>query len=111
LATITAARPTGRFGIIQVDDSNVVTKFQEKEDDKFYWINAGFFVLEPKIFDYISDSENAAWEQESLRSLVSDHQLVAFRYDGFWKPMDTLRDKNDLNDMWNNNEAPWKIWK
>ncbi len=109
LATVTAVQPEGRFGMIDINDSETVTNFYEKPAGDGGYINGGFFVLSPKIFDYI-DNDQTIWEQEPMKNLAKDNQLKAFKHKGFWKPMDTLRDKNSLIDMWNQNLAPWKIW-
>jgi len=108
LATITAVRPPGRFGALVLDE-NLVLKFEEKPRGDGGWINGGFFVLEPQVFDYIKD-DDTYWEREPMVDLASHKQLVAFKYNGFWKPMDTLRDKNELEELWKKGNAPWKIW-
>ncbi|MCK5293389.1 MAG: glucose-1-phosphate cytidylyltransferase, partial [Arcobacteraceae bacterium] len=74
------------------------------------WINAGYFVCEPKIFDYILNGDNTTFEQEPLKNLAKDGEIFTFQHNGFWKPMDSLKDKNDLNKLWNENKAPWKVW-
>jgi glucose-1-phosphate cytidylyltransferase len=107
LATITSVFPEGRFGSIFSDKNNLVTLFSEKTDNKNR-VNGGFFVLEPKVFDYL-DGDNTVFEKEPLEKLAKDAQLQAYHHDGFWKPMDTLNDKNKLEEMWNKG-APWKIW-
>ena len=89
--------------------NDTVSKFQEKPLGDGNWINGGFFVLEPKVIDYISDS-NTSWELEPLEKLSEEKELSAFQHRGFWQPVDTLRDKNQLEEMWNNNKALWKIW-
>lgn len=106
--TMTAIQPEGRFGALELE-TNVVKKFVEKPPGDGNWINGGFFVCEPEVLDYISN-ENEMFEQEPLWNLSKDEQLVAFKHYGFWKCMDTLRDKISLNDMWTTNNAPWKIW-
>jgi len=108
LATITAVRPPGRFGSLVLSD-NKVSKFEEKPLGDGGWINGGFFVLEPKVLNYIED-DNTYWEREPMINLASDGQLFAFKHTGFWKPMDTLRDKHELENLWNSGSAPWKIW-
>ncbi|MBM2818964.1 MAG: rfbF [Nitrosarchaeum sp.] len=108
LATVTAVRPPGRFGSMKVNE-NMVTKFQEKPLGDGNWINGGFFVLEPRVIDYIHD-DNTSWELEPLEKLVQENQLSAFEHNGFWQPVDTLREKNQLEEMWNSNSAYWKIW-
>ena len=89
----------------------MVTSFQEKPKAGGSWINGGFFVLEPGIFDYIPDGDGIIWEQEPLRGLARDGQLAAFRHEGFWRPMDMLKDKQDLNSLWDRGQAPWKHWQ
>lgn len=108
LATVSAVRPPGRFGSMKIQN-DTVSKFQEKPLGDGNWINGGFFVLEPKVIDYISDS-NTSWELEPLEKLSEEKELSAFQHRGFWQPVDTLRDKNQLEEMWNNNKALWKIW-
>lgn len=111
LCTLTSVQPSGRFGAIEAQEDGVVTSFKEKPKGDGSWINGGFMVCEPKIFDYIPDGENVIWEQEPLKGLVEKGQLATYKHEGFWKPMDTLKDKNDLNAMWESNNAPWKVWK
>jgi glucose-1-phosphate cytidylyltransferase len=109
-ATLTAVKPNGRFGALDIDLSGAVENFEEKPSENTSWINAGFFVLEPEIFDYIDVDEQCIWEKYPLENLAKDGQLNAFKHNGFWKPMDMLRDKIELNDLWNIGNAPWKIW-
>ena len=106
--TMMSSQPDGRFGALNINESQKVEKFQEKPKGDGNWINAGFFVCEPKIFDYIPDGDDSIFEQEALKSLAEDNELYTYKYNGFWKPMDTLKDKNDLNELWNNNLAKWK---
>ena len=108
IATLSAVKPPGRFGAISLADNNVL-KFQEKPEGDKAWINGGFFVLDPEIFNLIKD-DNCIWEKEPLEILASKNQLSAYKHKGFWQPMDTLRDKNKLNEMWENDNAPWKLW-
>lgn len=108
LATVTAAQPAGRFGALRLD-GNQVTRFREKPDDESGWINGGYFVLSPKIGDYI-EGDSTVWEREPLEQLAREGQLSVFQHHGFWQPMDTLRDKNVLEDLWAQNRAPWKTW-
>lgn len=110
LATLTATQPPGRFGALNIDDNNNITQFQEKPEGDGNFINGGFFVLSPKIIDYIADRDDAVWEQESLKNLAKDGNLAAFKHTDFWQPMDTLRDKTHLENLWHQNKAPWKIW-
>jgi glucose-1-phosphate cytidylyltransferase len=108
-ATLTATRPPGRYGALKISDDCKVEKFQEKPDGDGSWINGGFFVLSPKVLDLIDD-EGTVWEQEPLTQLATRSELVAFKHDGFWQPMDTLREKNILEQLWKSGKAPWKIW-
>jgi glucose-1-phosphate cytidylyltransferase len=114
LATLTAVRQEGRFGIFSLKPrESSITYFKEKpqgDGDETAWINGGFFVLEPEVMDYI-EGDHTVWEKDPMQNLASDGQLNAFRHSGFWKPMDTLRDKNVLEDMWQQGKAEWKIWK
>lgn len=111
LATVTAVAPPGRFGGISLKPRQTrVSNFREKPKGDGVWINGGFFVLEPQVFDYI-EGDRTVWEQEPMKILSKKGQLTAYRHEGFWHPMDTLRDKNVLNEMWSKGEAPWKIWK
>ena len=107
-ATLTATFPPGRFGALQIKDGKV-EKFQEKPKGDGARINGGFFVLSPKVIDRIT-GDDTVWEQDPLKSLASDDELMAYNHDGFWQPMDTLRDKNYLEDLWDSNKAPWKLW-
>lgn len=108
-ATVTAVLPPGRFGALDIDTLGKIKSFREKPagDDSF--INGGFFVLEPSIFDYIDD-DLSVWEQNPLEMLAKDSQLMAFKHTGFWQPMDTLRDKKHLEELWKSGGAPWKVW-
>ena len=108
LATVTAVHPSARFGAIEIEE-NSVSSFFEKPKGDGRWINGGFFVLEPGIFDYLS-SDRDIWEQEPLRRLTSDGQLAAYRHEGFWSAMDTLRDKIYLDSLWASANPPWKSW-
>jgi len=110
-ATLTAVQPTGRFGALNIENNGEISHFQEKPVGDGAWVNGGFFVLEPKIFDYIADGDNVTWEQEPMRNLASDGQLNAYKHYGFWRPMDTMKDKEDLNKMWESGNAPWKTWQ
>jgi glucose-1-phosphate cytidylyltransferase len=109
LATLTATQPPGRFGALHIDDQNSITEFQEKPDGDGSFINGGFFVLSPKVIKYIED-DKTLWEQEPLKNLAKDNQLMAYKHTGFWQPMDTLRDKTHLEDLWQSGKAPWKVW-
>lgn len=109
LATIAAVKPPGRYGALEIDESNNVKNFIEKPQGDGSRINGGFFVLSPKVIDYI-DNDNTIWEREPLENLTKENQLIAYKYDGFWQPMDTLRDKNYLEKLWADKKAPWKLW-
>lgn len=109
LATITAVQPDGRFGSLRIDDEKIVEEFIEKPVGDGGWVSGGFFVLSPKVLDYISGDE-IKWEEEPLRRLAEEKQLSAFKHSGFWRPMDTLRDKSYLESLWKENKAPWKSW-
>lgn len=108
LATMTATQPPGRFGALGLDKNEVQT-FQEKPGGDGGWINGGYFVLSPEVLDYISD-DAAVWEREPLEHLAADGELMAYKHEGFWQPMDTLRDKHHLEGLWESGEAPWKVW-
>ena len=107
-ATVTAVRPPGRFGALDMDEGRV-RGFVEKPHGDGSWINGGFFVLSPKVIDRITD-DSTVWEREPLESLSQDDQLRAFRHDGFWQPMDTIRDKRYLEELWETGQAKWKLW-
>jgi glucose-1-phosphate cytidylyltransferase len=110
LASVTAVQPPGRFGVFTLSaDDPTISSFTEKPRGDGAWINGGFFVLEPQVLDYISGDQEM-WEQEPMRRLAADGELKAFRHTGFWHAMDTLRDKQVLQTMWESGEAPWKIW-
>jgi len=108
LATLTAVRPPARYGRLTLDGDRVAL-FEEKPQLGEGWINGAFFVLEPKVFDYIEGDETQ-WEHEPLEDLAADGQLMAYKHDGFWQCMDTLREKHLLEVMWESNNAPWKTW-
>lgn len=110
IATVTAIQPAGKFGVLQSNDNGLVDSFSEKPKGDGNWINGGFFVLEPKVFDYLDgDMDPVMWEQLPMQQLVKDNELVAFRHTGFWKAMDILRDKVELEKMWLENPL-WKKW-
>ncbi|NOZ26377.1 MAG: glucose-1-phosphate cytidylyltransferase [Nitrospirae bacterium] len=109
-ATVTAVQPLGRFGAMHLDTEGSVLTFQEKPKGDGSWINGGFFVLEPEVFDYI-EGDDTYWELEPLENLAKSGQLVAYKHHGFWKPMDTLRDKTELESLWNSGKADWKVWE
>ncbi len=108
--TITSSQPEGRFGALAIDKTNKVTAYLEKPSGDGNWINAGFFVCEPKIFDYITEGDNTVFEQAPLQNMAKDGEIYTYTHDGFWKPMDTLRDKMQLQKLWETNQAPWKVW-
>lgn len=108
-ATLTAIQPGGRFGVLDIDDSQNVRQFSEKAKEDGGWINAGFMVLEPEAFSYI-EGDQTYFEKEPLENMALDGKLAAYRHEGFWKCMDTLRDKEMLDQMWNSGDAPWKRW-
>ena len=109
LATLTAVRPTARFGHLDLDGNRIV-EFSEKPQTSEGWINGAFFVLEPGVLDYIQGDETA-WEREPMENLAKDGQLMAYKHTGFWQCMDTLRDKHLLNSLWDSGNAPWKMWE
>jgi glucose-1-phosphate cytidylyltransferase len=109
LATITATRPPGRYGALNINDENEVNSFQEKPEGDRSWINGGFFVLSPEVIKRIAD-DSTSWEGEPLVSLARDGELAAYKHYGFWQPMDTIREKRLLEELWNSGRAPWKIW-
>ncbi len=108
--TVTAVQPEGRFGALNIENKNMVSNFIEKPKGDNGWTNAGFFVCEPKIFDYIEEGDNVVFEESPLKSITKDGELFAYKHHDFWKPMDTLRDKIQLNKMWESGSAPWKLW-
>jgi glucose-1-phosphate cytidylyltransferase len=109
LVTLTAVQPPGRYGAVEMNGAGVVTAFQEKPLGDGAWINGGFFVVNPKAIDYIED-DVTNWEGHTLPLIVKDNQLTAFKHQGFWAAMDTLRDKINLENHWGKGDAPWKVW-
>ena len=109
LATLTAVHAPGRFGMLEINNNGAVNSFVEKPKGDGSRINGGFFVLSPKVLDLI-DSDKCIWEKEPLESLASENELIAYMHDGFWQPMDTLRDKVYLEELYESNNAPWKKW-
>ena len=111
IATVTAVQLEARFGGMELGPDNNVVAFREKAKDENKWINAGFFVLKPQVFDYLEgDMNEMMWEDEPLEKLAAENQLAAHRHYGFWKPMDALRDKIELEALWKNDQAKWKVW-
>jgi glucose-1-phosphate cytidylyltransferase len=108
-ATLTATKPFGRFGVIDIEVYGQISSFKEKNKEDVSWINGGFFVLEPSVLDYILGDETV-FEKNPLEKLTSEGQLGAYQHDGFWRAMDSLNDKNVLEEYWNTGNAPWKIW-
>jgi len=108
LATLTAIHPPERFGVLNLS-GDYVTEFHEKHAGESSWINGGFFVLEPEIFDYLQN-DSTVFEKTPLETLAKEQKLTAFKHNGFWHPMDTQRDKNHLEKLWTSGKAPWKIW-
>ena len=108
LSTMTVTQPPGRFGVVEMNGDRV-TEFQEKPHGESGWINAGFFVLSPKVIDYI-DGDDAIWEREPMQRLAAAGQMCAWRHHDFWRPMDALRDKVVLEQIWSSGKAPWKVW-
>lgn len=113
LATLTAVQPPGRYGALSFSkqDSNMISDFQEKPVGDGAWINGGFFVLEPAVMEYIQEGDETVWERSPLSKLAASGNLSAYRHSGFWLPMDTLRDRNELQKLWESGDAPWKIWE
>lgn len=109
LATVTATQPSGRFGRLSIESDDSVSAFQEKPTGEGGWINGGFFVLEPETLDYI-DGDHTVWERDPLEHLATQGQLSAYKHSGFWMPMDTLRDKQALENLWERPDCPWRIW-
>jgi len=111
IATVTAISLEARFGGMELNENGEVGSFKEKSKDESKWINGGFFVLNPEVFNYLeADMSNVMWEDEPLEKLTNDKQLNAFRHHGFWKPMDALRDKLELENLWQTGQAKWKTW-
>jgi len=110
LCTVTSVQPQGRFGALNISEDSTVHSFMEKPKGDGAWINGGYFVCEPQIFDHIKDGDATIWEKGPMEDIAQSGQMNAFKHTGFWRPMDTLKDKHDLNEMWTANEAPWKIW-
>ncbi|GHV49184.1 glucose-1-phosphate cytidylyltransferase [Bacteroidia bacterium] len=109
LCTVTAVQPAGKFGALDISNYGIVNSFQEKPKGDKTWINGGFFVCEPQVIDYIAGDETF-WEREPMENLARKNQMVALLHEGFWRPMDTLRDKQELENAWNSAHTPWKVW-
>lgn len=108
--TLTATQPQGRFGVLDINGDGAIKAFHEKPKGDGSWINVGFFVCEPKAFDYICDGDQTIWERAPLENLAASKDLMAYKHGGFWRPMDTLRDKVELETYWTQGTAPWKVW-
>ncbi len=108
LSTVTAVQPPGRFGALNIEKNKIID-FQEKPLGDGSWINGGYFVLEPGVFDYI-ENDHTIWERKPLETLAKDSQLSVYRHNGYWNSVDTLRDKNRMEELWNNKQAAWKVW-
>lgn len=109
LVTLTSVQPSGRFGAIDVGNDGLIKSFKEKPKGDVGWVNGGFFVCEPEVFDYI-DGDKTIWEHEPLEAIASNGRLMAYKHHGFWSPMDTVRDKVYLERIWKSGNAPWKVW-
>ncbi len=108
--TVTAVQPSGRFGAMDISNNGIVNSFMEKPKGDGSWINGGFFVVEPEVFEYI-DGDSTIWEREPIEKITSEKNVCAYKYEKFWRCMDTLRDKNELESLWDSGKAPWKLWK
>lgn len=111
LLTMTAVQLEGRFGSLVIKDDGMITSFMEKPKGEESWINGGFFVCEPEVLNYISDGSDVVFEKEPLENLAKENQLNAYKHYGFWRPMDTLREKKELTDLWLSGKAPWAVWQ
>jgi glucose-1-phosphate cytidylyltransferase len=110
MVTVTAVQPESRFGVLDINATQQVQSFMEKPKGESGWINGGFFICEPGVFSYL-EGDQTIWEREPLEQIAAAGELFAFKHSGFWKPMDSLKDKNDLNSMWEKGQAEWNIWK
>ena len=108
--TMTSAQPEGRFGALNIGENDQVEEFKEKPKGDGSWINAGYFVCEPKVFNYILDGDLTVFEQQPLKKLAQEGEIFTYKHHDFWMPMDTLRDKIKLNELWDADKAPWKVW-
>jgi glucose-1-phosphate cytidylyltransferase len=111
LATLTAVLPAGKFGALEIDDADRIMSFYEKPQGDGSWVNGGFFVLQPEVFDYITEGDPTIFERKPLEHLARDGQLQSYKHSGFWKPMDTLREKVELQILWDTGKAPWQVWR
>lgn len=109
--TVTAYKPQGKFGSLEINANGDVSSFTEKPAGDGMWINAGYFVCEPEVFDYITEGDSTIFERAPLENIAKDGKMTSFKHTGFWKPMDILRDNTELNQMWDSGKAPWKVWK
>lgn len=111
IMTMTSVQPSGRFGALNINENGMITSFKEKPKGDGAWINGGFFVCEPEVFNYIeAGNDNEIFERRPLENIARDGGLMAYKHHGFWRPMDTLRDKIELDEMWQSDSAPWKVW-
>lgn len=110
LCTVTSVQPSGRFGALDLSDENEVRSFLEKPKGDGSWINGGYMVCQPGVFDFIKDGDATVWEQAPMQNIALAGEMHAYKHHGFWRPMDTLKDKHDLNEMWESGNSPWKIW-
>jgi glucose-1-phosphate cytidylyltransferase len=111
IMTMTAVKPSGRFGALVIDDKDSITSFMEKPQGDGAWINGGFFVCQPEVFDYITGGDPTIFERAPVEKMAAEGKMHAYKHTGFWRPMDTLRDKTDLTALWESGKAPWKLWK
>ncbi len=111
LLTVTAYKPSGKFGALDMDDEGNVNSFMEKPAGDGHWINAGYFICQPEVFDFITEGDATIFERKPLESIAAAGKMGAYQHNGFWKPMDTMRDNIELNEMWDKGMAPWKVWK
>jgi len=110
LCTVTSVQPSGRFGALDIGEESSVRSFLEKPRGDGAWINGGYMVCEPGVFDYIKDGDSTIWEKDPMEKIATSGEMRAYKHHGFWRPMDTLKDKHDLNEMWDQNKAEWKTW-
>lgn len=110
LCTVTSVQPSGRFGALDLSSDNQVNSFLEKPKGDGSWINGGYMVCEAGVFDFIKEGDSTVWEQAPMQNIALEGEMNAFKHHGFWRPMDTLKDKHDLNDMWDSGQSPWKTW-